>query len=717
MTTHYRDYETAAKKIITRVGKIINLGIPLGIGKPIGLVNAFYRLAIADPTLQLTIITGLTLARPILHTDLEKRFLEPILERLLKDYEDPLYEQPRQLQQLPANIKVIEFFLAPGEYLHNATVQQNYISSKYTSVIQDSKPYNINVYAHQVAPSHSNTNEYSISSNTDLFHGMLQSLKECNFEKKAIVAEINANLPFMPGAVAIVQSEIFTDIIDTGHYHALFALPRDKLSPQDHLIGLYTSALIKDDSCLQIGIGKLSNAVANALIMRHKNNAIYRDLLQQLNVTEKFGQTITAHGALDIFAKGLYASSEMISDEFLQLYNESILKKRVYDNIGLQKLLNNNDINENITPIILDILIKNNLIQTKLTSDDFAFLQQFGILKPELRYQIGNLILPSGELLPADLDLPQVKQQIINQYLGSHLKSGKIIHAGFFIGSVEFYAQLRKLDPKELAQIEMTSIARTNSLLWSYELSQLQRQKARFINSAMMVTLGGSLVSDGLKNLQEVSGVGGQFDFVNMAQNLVGARSIMNCHSVRTVKGKTSSNIIWDYPNLTIPRYLRDIFITEYGIADCRSKIDSEVIKAILNITDSRFQEKLLTQAKKYGKISQNYKIPPQFQKNYPEIIIPIIQEFQLKGYCNPYPFGSDLTDIEKILANALLFLNNCGKLRLLWLLGKAFLFFTTDTKFTPYLVRLKLDKPTNLKEFTYKKLLKYTINQQLIHS
>lgn len=52
---------------------------------------------------------------------------------------------------------------------------------------------------------------------------------------------------------------------------------------------------------------------------------------------------------------------------------------------------------------------------------------------------------------------------------------------------------------------------------------------------------------------------------------------------------------------MTIPRFLRDIVITEYGIADCRSKTDSEVIQAMLNIADSRFQPKLLAQAKKHG--------------------------------------------------------------------------------------------------------------------
>ena len=177
MTTHHVNYELAAKNIIDRIGKSIVMAVPLGIGKPIGLLNALYRLAVADTSLHLTIITGLTLARPIFHTILEQRFVEPILMRMLKDYEDPLYEKPRRLQQLPENIKVIEFFLSPGSYLNNAYAQQNYVSCKYTSVVECSSYYTINLFAQQVAHSKSDSEQYSLSCNTDIFHDLLNIYK------------------------------------------------------------------------------------------------------------------------------------------------------------------------------------------------------------------------------------------------------------------------------------------------------------------------------------------------------------------------------------------------------------------------------------------------------------------------------------------------------------------------------------------------------------
>src|SRR5579872_693564 len=137
MTAYFNHYDAAANEIIQQVGKNIVIGIPLGLGKPIGVVNALYRLASADPSIQLTICTGLTFARPLFNNELEKRLIEPILDRVLGDYEEILYEKPRVLQQLPPNITVIEFFLLPGKFLHNTYVQQNYISSSYTNVVRD----------------------------------------------------------------------------------------------------------------------------------------------------------------------------------------------------------------------------------------------------------------------------------------------------------------------------------------------------------------------------------------------------------------------------------------------------------------------------------------------------------------------------------------------------------------------------------------------------
>jgi len=50
---------------------------------------------------------------------------------------------------------------------------------------------------------------------------------------------------------------------------------------------------------------------------------------------------------------------------------------------------------------------------------------------------------------------------------------------------------------------------------------------------------------------------------------------------------------------------LRDLVVSEYGIADLRGKSDEHVIAQMLSITDSRFQAELLARAKDAGKIAK----------------------------------------------------------------------------------------------------------------
>jgi acyl-CoA hydrolase len=106
------------------------------------------------------------------------------------------------------------------------------------------------------------------------------------------------------------------------------------------------------------------------------------------------------------------------------------------------------------------------------------------------------------------------------------------------------------------------------------ELRILQRRDARFVNTTMMVTLLGGAISDTLENGAVVSGVGGQYNFVAMAHALPGARSILCLRATRTQHGRTTSNILWSQGNETIPRHLRDMVVTEYGVADLRGRTD-----------------------------------------------------------------------------------------------------------------------------------------------
>src|SRR5579872_315921 len=67
--------------VLRRVGPRIVLALPLGIGKPNPLANEFYRRAVRDPGLSLTIFTALSLLKPVARAGLEARLVGPLTER------------------------------------------------------------------------------------------------------------------------------------------------------------------------------------------------------------------------------------------------------------------------------------------------------------------------------------------------------------------------------------------------------------------------------------------------------------------------------------------------------------------------------------------------------------------------------------------------------------------------------------------------------------
>ena len=128
-------------------------------------------------------------------------------------------------------------------------------------------------------------------------------------------------------------------------------------------------------------------------------------------------------------------------------------------------------------------------------------------------------------------------------------------------------------------------------------------------------------MSDGLDDGRIVSGVGGQYNFVAQAFALEGARSAIMLRASRTANGKTESNIRWSYGHTTIPHHLRDVIVTEYGIADLRGKTDRDVIAAMLAIADSRFQDELLRQARDAGKIERSFELAKTARDNTPDAV------------------------------------------------------------------------------------------------
>ena len=189
-------------------------------------------------------------------------------------------------------------------------------------------------------------------------------------------------------------------------------------------------------------------------------------------------------------------------------------------------------------------------------------------------------------------------------------------------------------------------------------------------------------------------------------------RSILMAKSTRAKAEDVSSNVVWSYGHLTIPRHLRDIVITEYGIAELRSKRDKEVIAAILNITDSRFQNELLREAKQAGKIPQDYQIPDMFRNNFPERLEDDLKPCREKGLFSPFPFGTDFTKEELVIGKALRKLKEKMAVRKFPVptFREAKKLVAVPEAAMPYLERLKLDKPATGREKMMQKMVVYAL-------
>jgi hypothetical protein len=335
-------------------------------------------------------------------------------------------------------------------------------------------------------------------------------------------------------------------------------------------------------------------------------------------------------------------------------------------------------------------------------------------------HAIMKQLAPAGQPLPVqetgsfEKGLYGVSEMLFEAFLGlveaGILKrevDGVLLHGAFFLGPKSFYRALRDMTADQIARIQMMPVSFTNELYGDEDAKRRARVDARFVNNAMMATLMGAVISDGLENGQVVSGVGGQYNFVAQAFALVGARSILTVEATRQEKAGSVSNIRWSYGHETIPRHLRDIIVTEYGVADLRGKSDADVIAAMLGVTDSRFQDGLMRQAKDAGKLPNEFEIPAAHRDNDPDRIARALKPARDAGLLLSFPFGSDFTDTEQRLIPALQFLQDAQRTpRVLpGLLWQGF-FRRPDAADAECLARLGLDQPVTWSERAYRALV-----------
>lgn len=693
------DVKECVDRVINYLGNDIKASFPLGLGKPMLFMNELYRRAKENPEIKLVFMTALTLEVPKGKSDLEKRVLKPIVNRIFNGVLDFDFMLDYRNGTLPPNVSFSEMYSKAGSILNEPVSQMNHVASNYSHAVRDGVDNGANIWA-QLLSSHGEL--YSMGCNTDLgCEAMpIYQQRRKNGEKVVTLGEVNSNLPFMYGD-AIVDKSGYDFILQGEQFNLpLFGAPKDAITLSDHMIGINVSTLLKDGGTIQVGIGALGDAIVSGLIMRNDHNDIYKEVIEKAGLLSRYGTLIKKWGETGIFKQGLYGSSEMFVDAFLQMYKSKILKRKVFHSVPLMKLINNGELAaDNISSDILDKLIDMKAIHSKLDEDDFNFLVKFGIFKEGLKYT-KSAIMDGGEIYPVDLSFID-NRTVIRKILGKELKGGEIICGAFYFGPQSFYKALNDMPEEERMQFGMSGVNKVNQLYGDEELRRLQRKDGRFINTGMFASIFGSISSDQLADGKVVSGIGGQYDFAAMAHALEDGRLIMMIKSVKGSGKSLKSNIVFNYPQCSVPRHLRDIVITEYGIADIRGKSDRDIIAAMINIADSRFQKQLLDQAKKAGKIPMDYEIPEEYRNNTPEKIKQLLKPYQDRGFFKVFPFGTDFKMEEVMLASSLKVLKGIASDTPLKILGGLLLEAARPVpeSASVFLKHMELEKPGSFKE------------------
>ena len=337
---HFDRLEAAVDFLLERIGKRIVLGAPLGLGKPHRLLNAIYARAAADPSIQLSINTALSLTPPRAPNALAARFLNPFLERQFgADFPRLAWVDAQLADALPRNIEVEEFYMQSGALMHSRAAQRRYASMNYTHVARALGDRGVNVLVQKVAREPNGT-RLSLSCNPDLSFDAVDAVVAAGLPRPLLIAEVDPSLPWIGGTAAVDANWVDAVIDLPGPTPQLFALPREAVSDAAYAIGLYASALVRDGGELQIGIGALSDALSHALILRHTRNAEYRAILEALSPGITASKLIHEHGGVDPFAIGLYGASEMINDGFMRLIDARIVRRRVIDDIDAMRRIN-----------------------------------------------------------------------------------------------------------------------------------------------------------------------------------------------------------------------------------------------------------------------------------------------------------------------------------------------------------------------------------------
>lgn len=120
------------------------------------------------------------------------------------------------------------------------------------------------------------------------------------------------------------------------------------------------------------------------------------------------------------------------------------------------------------------------------------------------------------------------------------------------------------------------------------------------INNAVEIDLYGQVCSES-SGIRQISGTGGQFDFIFGAYRSKGGKGLICLRSANVGKdGKLISRIVPVLPagaTVTVPRSITSYVVTEYGIAMLKAKSTWQRAEALINIAHPDLRDSLIKEA------------------------------------------------------------------------------------------------------------------------
>ena len=639
----FASLDDAVASLLASMEGPLRIGAPLGLGKPHRLLNALYERVAADPSRPMVLYTALSLDPPTGSSLLERRFLAPFVARLYGDASNPF---PRL-----AYVQAMRRDALPA----HVEVEEFYLQSgALLGSTQAQRRYASLNYTHvakALADRGMNVLVQKVASNDDGTRLSLSSNTDLTFD--AVDAVVARGLP-RPLLIAEIDPRLpWLDgvaAVDAGFFDMVVLPP----PPYPALFALPRQPVGDVDYAIGLYASAL---VRDGGTLQIGIGALSDALCHALAL--RHTDNAAYRRALQALDPGIERHPAVVASGGLDPFEHGLYGCSEMINEGFKRL------------------VEAGVIRRKVV-DNEPLMQ---------RVADGMADLSDRKLLERD---------------------GEFLHGAFYLGSPDFYDWLRTLDPKLRRAIGMRRVSEVNALYGGNEtLERLQRRDARFFNTCMMATALGAAVSDGLADGRVVSGVGGQYNFVAMAHALPDARSVLMLRAVRDARGKPASNIRWNYGHCTIPRHLRDVYVTEYGIADVRGKVDEDCVLAMVGIADARFQHALVEDAKRNGKLRKDFALPrDRHAHNTPGRLQAALAPLRADGTLPDYPLGSDFTEVEQRLVRALGDLRTrtatpAGKLR-----AVAAAIFRRAPRDGEALARMGLDAPTKLSERLYARLL-----------